>query len=73
MLSILNQLNRHWRLESFALYSSVRIYGFFVMNSSEQDSEWPDNYEVEITEAHRFSDGSFNETNNNGTLTFQGK
>lgn len=43
------------------------------MNSSEQDSEWPDNYEVEITEAHRFSDGSFNETNNNGTLTFQGK
>lgn len=42
------------------------------MNLSEQESEWPDNYEVEITEAHR-TDGSFNETNNNGTLTFQGK
>lgn len=40
------------------------------MNSS--DSEWPDNYEVEITESHRLSEVSFNETNNNGTLTFQG-
>ena len=54
-------------------YSPVYIYGFFIMNSSELDSEWPDNYEVEITESHRMSDSSFNETNNNGTLNFQGK
>lgn len=46
------------------------------MNSSELDSEWyglPDNYEVEITESHRLSDVGFNDTNQNGTLTYQGK
>lgn len=46
------------------------------MNSSELDTDWsrqPDQYEVEITESHRLSDASFNDTNNNTTLTFQGK
>lgn len=46
------------------------------MNFSELDSDWsglPDNYEVEIKEGQRMSDVSFNETNNNGTLNFQGK
>lgn len=45
------------------------------MNSSELDIEWfgPDQYEVEITESHRLVDASFNDTNNNATLTFQGE
>lgn len=47
------------------------------MNSSELvDSGLkilPDQYEVEITESHRFVDASFNDTNNNITSSFQGK
>jgi hypothetical protein len=44
------------------------------MNSSEFDSEWsalPDNYEVEITEGQKLTE-SFNDTNSNSTLTYQG-
>lgn len=45
------------------------------MNSSELEwsSGLPDQYEVEITESHRLSDTSFNDTNNNVTLTVHGK
>lgn len=46
------------------------------MNSSELDSEWsrlPDYYEVEMTERHLLPDVGFNETNQNETLTYQGK
>lgn len=48
------------------------------MNSSDSglpDSEsfGPDQYEVEITESHRFVDATFNDTNNNFTSSFQGK
>lgn len=52
------------------------LYGHSSMNTSEVDSEWsgaPDMYEVEITESHRLSDANLNETNTNGTLTFQGE
>lgn len=45
-------------------------------SSSELETDWsrlPDQYEVEITESHRLSDASFNDTNNNATLTFQGE
>lgn len=45
-------------------------------SSSELETDWsrlPDQYEVEITESHRLSNASFNDTNNNATLTFQGE
>lgn len=54
----------------------IDLWTYSVMNLSDLDSVWsgaPDAYEVEITESHRLTDVNFNDTNNNATLTFQGK